>query len=477
METRGQHYYAPKNVNGKLINTYVHNEGVNFYVYDKTLQENEISVSHKLDLGLNEGRIILKDKILFLNSIYDGSKTSEQLFATVINSRTGAMIYEQKKLVGTDDKLPGGMFSKFDFVLSADSSKFMIHYKKLPASKDDSKNREVIGLYVFDSDLNQISGGEYRMSQPESKMTIEGYSVSNSGAAQIMAIVEIKGEDERGRKRVYNTLQVLSLAPEAEEFEAYNINTGGTLVSNIKLVEGNGKIFLYGTFSKSSDGVTEGLYVSELVTPGLTEDPQLFEIPDELFAVYEVPRLAAGVKKKIENDEPVGANRMDTPEITFLEDGGFLFRVEENDYYGSSTLSRQDIYVIRADANWSVNWVRKIPKYQRSVDYSSRLSYRYEHFNGTHAFFFLDNALNENITEDKWPEHYVCKEDGALRVYVIDENSGEVSNLTITRMQDVQGHKTYYNNTNRITNIGNGEFAYRVYKKKKEDIIVRFTIN
>src|SRR3954462_10938859 len=69
----------------------------------------------------------------------------------------------------------------YDFVLSEDKTKFMYDYTLVPKEKKDKINKDIIGLYAFDENLNKLWGGEYKMPYTEAIMDNLGYTLSDDG--------------------------------------------------------------------------------------------------------------------------------------------------------------------------------------------------------------------------------------------------------------------------------------------------------
>ena len=59
---------------------------------------------------------------------------------------------------------------EFSFLLSKDRSKLLVQYRKKPEKRNDAISKDQIGMYVFDEDINEISGNELEMPYTEQMM-------------------------------------------------------------------------------------------------------------------------------------------------------------------------------------------------------------------------------------------------------------------------------------------------------------------
>ncbi|HSH65736.1 MAG TPA: hypothetical protein VLB84_08055, partial [Bacteroidia bacterium] len=170
-------------------------------------KENIVSTNGKIPKnGRVERMIQTKNKTyLFVrNSEKEGITTLEffpdQLdFAPTANQlfESSAAIYMQRyKTQETAPKENTSRRRGYGFCLSNDKTKFMYNYKLANKSERNELNKVVLGVFVFDENLNKISGKEYILPYTEAYMDNLGYTLSNNGVAYMLARVYSKDDDK-----------------------------------------------------------------------------------------------------------------------------------------------------------------------------------------------------------------------------------------------------------------------------------------
>src|SRR5690606_22411282 len=111
------------------------------------------------------------DKLFYIYDTYDKKLKKESVYAREINWSDGTfkeakLLFETTTEVTISSYLEGGtsIFDmvgiRFEVFSSFDNTKFLIRYRTKPKERDDAKNYDVLGFYVFDVNLNKQWGGE-----------------------------------------------------------------------------------------------------------------------------------------------------------------------------------------------------------------------------------------------------------------------------------------------------------------------------
>lgn len=461
---------------GKIINASRFQDNLRYSRFDEKTLELEQELIYEVEMAVYEGQQFIGGNYIFLNSEYDQANDSELLLATVIDARSGELLKKQVAILGTKGRIPAHHFqrTKFHLEVSADSSKLLVHYKRFPVIKDASKNRDIVGLYVFDKELNLISGGEYKLPKKESEMTPDQYAVSNVGHVYITTLVKARKRDSKGKWKTINAVQVLIMDFESEEFNIADMKTKGAYVSEVDLIEFDKHLYLYGYYRKENNGLIEGFYISNISNPESMESIYLYEIPDGLFGKFESGGLQAKYSKLQKKQLPIGLNTVHKPKLKFFANGEMLFSIEETDLKYSAT-NYLDAYLVKVGSDWSMDWAQKIPKYQRGSSISY-FSFRHVLDNDKHIILFTDHPENDNLQEDRPPINYAGGPNAIVKAYIIDDNSGAINPLTILNCSDLNGDRTYSTDVDRFQHMGNGRFVYSAYRKEKNSLIVDFTL-
>ena len=142
-------------------------------------------ISRNLYTDLPEGAIIqkiahFKNKLAILYSITTQSNITV-FYLREIDKNEGKLLAPYKCFEGSV------RIRYFQFFDSADKSKILIQYGKVPVSSNNDINYDVLGFYVLTSDLNIFSGTEVQMPLTESQLRNISYTVSNSGLVYFLS--------------------------------------------------------------------------------------------------------------------------------------------------------------------------------------------------------------------------------------------------------------------------------------------------
>lgn len=440
-------------------------------------------------------------KFLVFYSIYDKSRTSEQLYYREVDFKTGNWKGPEKKIIGTRGKIAGsplgtigywsvGVTDKFDFYYSADDTKMLVQYRKVPRVKNDSKNHDEIGLYVFDAEMKEIHGGDQRMPYTEKKMNNIDYAVDGAGNAYILATV-YEDNTTRSKSRDGNPnyhIELLKKTPAARRMEASTIELQDKFITTVGLYETDDNFMVCtGYYNKSnSGGAADGLFFAKVDESGALYDEQSFSIPVEILNQYESKRTRRKNEKKEDKDEAEFYN-LTLRKLQFLSDGSIVMIGEQ--YYRQThtsysngrsttyyTYHYNDMLISKIDPAGELEWMRKLPKSQYGRSGMGTMSFKHIYGEGYHYILYLDHEKNLNLPFDEAPTTYTDGNDGFLRAFVVDDTRGEVTQESIFDMRDAGGMRLYQFTPSKIMKITEDDFVFEAYKKKKEDVMVKISL-
>ena len=90
---------------------------------------------------------------------------------------------------------------------------------------------------------------------------------------------------------------------------------------------------------------------------------------------------------------------------------------------------------------------------------------------------FLDNVKNIELSMDQYPKRHQDGAGGYLTGFKIDTETGETEKVSLFDTRDAKGVELFQFNTGRIIKLDNNSFALECYKKKKEDVMIKVTLN
>jgi len=147
---------------------------------------------------------------------------------------------------------------------------------------------------------------------------------------------------------------------------------------------------------------------------------------------------------------------------------------------GNSSYSKHyyysDILATKIDKNGELAWMNKLGKAQHGEKGKKGMSFEYFSNKESNYFLFLDNVNNLDLQPNERPAVHQDGKGGFLTAYKIHHETGEVDRVSLFDTKDVKGIKVYQFQVNRIVQISPTEFIVEVYKKKKEDILIKVSV-
>ncbi len=201
----------------------------------------------------------------------------------------------------------------------------------------------------------------------------------------------------------------------------------------------------------------------------------------------------ASGKVQRKNDRKEGDDKAEFADISLsdinIEPDGSLMLVGEQYYVrahysysptGGTTVTYtyhyNDLLVTKILPSGKLAWMKKLPKRQQGSRGRGGMSFRYYDDNKDYYFIYLDNEKNLDLPSDKVPSKHVDGQGGFLTVYKVNGKTGESTKTLVLDTRDVKGTEVYQFAPSRVVNTGKMEFVFEAYKKKKEDILVRFKL-
>lgn len=310
------------------------------------------------------------------------------------------------KEIATYDLEKGRNRGSFEVITSRDKTFFGVVWS-IPGKKD---MKDHYGFKIMDSELNEVSSGDYDLPYDPKFCTINENYLSNTGD-YFLSLTEF----EAGEKKLlrtyadYKAVHILHITP--DDIEDMKIDLDGKRIEAMVMNSDNDKVFtiagVYG--DKGKAGVTGLMY--------LRANFSKKEIINEGFEKFEKDFVTQGwsdrQKEKAEKREAKGKGEpqlynyvMRQTEV--LSDGSIVGSLEQ--YYvvvhtytdpktGATrttyTYYYNDIIAFKVGTDGGFDWLTKINKTQISTNDSGYLS-SYLRFidNGKLCFVFNDNVAN-----------------------------------------------------------------------------------
>jgi hypothetical protein len=376
-----------------------------------------------------------------------------------------------------------GSLPKFEIKTSLDKSKIMILYRLKPEVKNDSKNKDIMGMFVYDTSLEKIWGEEKTMPYTEKDMDNLNYGVGNKG--YIFTLIRNKPEEK---------YEILAFNQDGMESKDLGISTDMYL-HNLKIVEtsegivrcsgfyANGIEFKVGFGGGSFVINTDGIFTFTMDGDGNVLSKN--KIPFELDFMKKY--LSDRQKKKVEKREAEGKGGiigLQMIDFKMQEDNSFVI-VGECQYVSvepwgtnlSATVYHYaNIVAAKLSENGEIVWIKKLPKNQAGLNGIGGMSLKYMNNLGKHYFLFLDNNKNAQLSSTEVPAAHKDGLGGILVAYIIDDASGDVEKHSLVDLVNVNGKKLYQFNVSRIFEGSDGVLMTESYLKKKQDGLVKMEV-
>lgn len=408
---------------------------------------------------MNDQFTKLGGKYYWFFSTWDKKAEKEHLNIQEIDVKTGKVVGQSRDLI-TASKLEGtaayGGFmmvaaqksGKFQFVKSYDDNGLLVTYRLLHESKDDSKNKEVVGFNVFDASAKKLWSKEVTMPYTEEMMDIKDFATDKDGNAYLLMKVydgTKKEKDKKGNRGYHYELMKVTAKGDVKNIK---LGTEKYYVNEIRIVDNkDGDLMCTGYYSNKAKGSSDGVFTLKIGTDGRVNSMNkgYYEFPAEVLKEFVSARTKRKLEEK-EKDEDIEASNLKIKQILYNEDGSIVVAGEEafvvwHIYFTSSgprfryDYFYKDILVVKISAAGELEWCRKIPKRQKgtsSVLFNGEdfvfgnMSYKMFEYQGDYYFLYTDNVKNLALAKDKEPAYHIFGAGGFL-VYAKIEKNGDVS--------------------------------------------------
>jgi hypothetical protein len=387
----------------------------------------------------------------------------------------------------------------YNFVLSEDKTKFMYNYTLVPKSGRDNINKDVVGIYVYDENLNKLWGGEYTMPYTVSNMDNLRYTLSNNGKVYLLA--KVYGSEDRiaaakkgGAEYHYEILVYQKDDPNAKAIE---LRLDNYFPQEAYIYEDvNHNIVVSGFYSKSEKDPIDGVYMVKLETDNSKlnrVNGGFYEIPSPVIKAYTSEREKRALQRKEDRGKNIGIWDLKIRNITTTPNGSVKivaeqYRLEYTRYYNYAgagyrtygmmyypnagntrvdyTIYADDIFVFSIDARGKMEWVKKIPKAQRGHDKTAAGLSIATYFSGNNVnLFYVDNIKNDKLPVNESPYIHQDSRGGYLTGVRLDAQG----NIMKYNLGSISDYKTNFY-IRYFVDGGNNNLISTERKRKKNTL-------
>ena len=477
-----------------IINMGLKKEELTILRFDpKTLEQ---STEKKIDLpemtkNFNSEAVIDFDaNYYWLHSDWDKSSETESLYYDKVDVVSGKITQSNKKLFDATRIAGSGFVStgfyrakavgKYNFNYDADHTKLLVSYRLSPEGKNDKKNYDKLGFYIYDQNMNKLWNNEFTMPYTEQIMDNIDFSVDSKGNAYMLAKVyetEKRKEVNKETGLAGYHYEVLKFTKESKKIINTTINIDDYFIRSASLIENSlHEMVIACTYSKKAKGTgTNGIFLNVMDQNGKINKFKkgYYEFPLAELEKFESARS----KKKMEKKDDYEAPNLTVRNIVVEADGSIFICLEEyyvvvttyTDSRGNSTTTYtyyyEDILGAKISASGNFDWLRKIPKKQKGTNADATLGYKLVSDATGYYFLFLDNKKNLELAEDEVPKYHINGFGGQVVVAKID-NAGNISKELVfdTREEEVMLFPRMFKRINGNQFIGRAKMKRGDYK-------------
>lgn len=368
---------------------------------------------------------------------------------------------------------------------SYDGTKVMINYRRKPLKKNDTKNNDLLGFFVFDQNMDPIWGREVEMPYTEAEMNNLAYTVASDGTVHMMSFYR-EAKDFR-----------LINIPAKGELDVMSVGVGDFMFKDLYIKENaQDNIDFLGFYANGLDykfweGVwgklgfnTNGIKLFKINKEGEVLSSSDIEFPLELINQYESARQQ-NTNEQREEVGNAGIRDLVLRNYTINDDGS-IFILGEQYYYTQNynpqtyqmvyTFYYEDLVATKVGANGEVLWMKKLPKRQIGSTVRGGMGIAYLEAEGSHYILFLDNEKNADIGMDEAPAKHQDKLGGFLTAYKVDDATGSYTKQNIYNSREFLGVKAQHFQTNRIVKATDNVLLVEVYIKGRKDAMIKMEV-
>ncbi len=448
-------------------------------------------------------------KLYCFFSVWDKTNLREQLFAREIDFETAKFIGKEKKILSVSGKASAaflfemknsGTGYKFNFLQSFDNQKLLVQYRKNPKNKRDATNYDVIGMYIFDENLEQEAGNEITMPYTEKKMNVLDYHINSEGTPFILAQIYKDNTTKETRKirkkEIANyKIELFKVDITNQKMRSFPVSFEDYLIKDIWLYDDpNNDMLIAGFYRDKLEGEatkrnkknsSDGLFVTKVTNDGEISNSHFYKISTKVLNAYSGYSSSTTNTKKKKKKAKNEFSSLKIRDIKIKKDGN-IFITAEQYYVTHHTDSRgnthyiyhyDDILISKINPDGKMAWIKKLPKKQRSGTGQSTAGLGFKHLfiKDYQYFVFLDNVKNIDLPLYENPALHIDRAGGYLTAYKVEEETGKVTKVSIFDTKKIKtGQKVYQFSPERILPlVDSEEFIIEFYKKKKEDIMIK----
>ena len=395
----------------------------------------------------------------------------------------------ESQLLASYDLEKGRSKGFFEVVNSRNKDFFGVIWE-IPGKKD---MKDIYGFKIFDTELNVVSDGEYKLPYEAQLSTIQEHYLSNTGDYFISVMEYSEGEKKIFKSYLnYKATHIFHVTPDG--IEDFAIDMEGKRVEAMTMNSDNDKVFtLTGVYGDRGKAGVSGLFY-------MRADFNKQEVIDEGFEKFGKDfitqdwsdREKEKAEKKIQKGkgEPQLYNYV-MRQTEVLKDGSIVgsleqYFVREVTNYNPQTRSYtttyyyyyNDIIAFKVGVDGGFDWLKKINKYQVSTNDGGPYSSYARFVDGDNlCFIFNDHVKNYDemgkfLDADKTYPANFGKKKNVVAIVELEMETGKVKRNTFFDRKEIDAlavPKMFH-----VDFSSNEMLLYALYGKKERFGVMKF---
>lgn len=440
------------------------------------------------------------DKLYVLYSLWDSKNKNEQLFYKEISSDQEESNKEGNLLLKIKGKLSGDMvgltrftqkvINKFHFCFSKSQEEILVVYRTVQNKEYSSFNRDSLGFIVFNKNLIKEWGKIVTMPYNNSDMEINEFAVDSIGNAYFVAKILLDNNDSSITKdEIHNYhFELIKIEKESGIVTKTPIAVKGKFISNLWIHEGVDYMYCTGYTNNGIElNEADGIILFKIRKDNSKSEIKYYPILPEILTQYNkdsiISKINVDEKKFILDNQDLEFKKIiyqKDSSIIIIGEQHYIFRlsVSTGSRGGVSTAYKHyynSLLIIKINKSGELSWIKKLPKFEKVNWEQEEMSYKYLEGNGCHYLLFLDNVNNLKLSLNQSPELSIKGKNGYLTAYKVQDSDGKVEKIPILDLKNINGMEVVKFYISKIIPISISSFLFEVYKKDKEDILVKVT--
>lgn len=321
-------------------------------------------------------------------------------------------VYDKKCMPATKPELvieyksPKG-FKRGDYfnIIQSKNKKYFVVEYAVPGNKSENDR---YGYKIFDDSFEMVGEGEYESPYGTKESDIANRYISNSG--DLFVGIKVYNTNSKGRVRDFSSLKKYIVCfIKGDDLEEMDLDFKKKTVTDLSFSSDDNRILTCTGLYGEDRVATKGAFYCQM-------DFKKKTIINEGFSEFKKDFITQGwsdrAKKRANKRESKGKGTpqlysYDFREVHTTKDGGIIVAMEQyyvvvvttTDSKGNTRTTYHyyynDVIVYRVQENGTFDWIKKVPKYQHTVNDGGYISSIGGYFtDDTYIFYFNDNKKN-----------------------------------------------------------------------------------